>query len=187
MTTHIALLRAVNVGAHNPVAMGDLCAMAAKLGLLEPRTLLQSGNLIFRSDAPATGRLEQLLEAAAAKHLGLRTDFYVRTAREWQAIIAGNPFPKESRTDPSHLLVMSFKRSLEPAAVGALQKAITGREVVRARGREAYITYPDGIGTSRLTAGLIARMLGQEGTARNWNTVGKLGAAAGETGITSPT
>jgi uncharacterized protein (DUF1697 family) len=46
---------------------------------------------------------------------------------------------------------------------------VTGakREVVRVKGREIYIYYPDGIGTSRLKIDAV-------GTARNWNTVLKL-------------
>jgi uncharacterized protein (DUF1697 family) len=50
---------------------------------------------------------------------------------------------------------------------------------VRANGREAYFTYPDGIGNSKLTIAVIERKLGARGTARNWNTVLKLGALAG--------
>ena len=50
---------------------------------------------------------------------------------------------------------------------------------MRANGREAYFTYPDGIGDSKLTIAVIERKLGARGTARNWNTVLKLGALAG--------
>jgi len=57
----------------------------------------------------------------------------------------------------------------------ALQKAIVGREVVRAKARCAYIVYPDGVGRSKLTTALIEKKLGTRGTARNWNTVLKLG------------
>jgi uncharacterized protein (DUF1697 family) len=62
--------------------------------------------------------------------------------------------------------------------VTALQKAIVGREIVRAQGRSAYIVYPDGIGRSKLTAAMIEKKLGTRGTGRNWNTVLKLAALA---------
>jgi uncharacterized protein (DUF1697 family) len=62
--------------------------------------------------------------------------------------------------------------------VDALQKAIKGREVVRAVGRAAYLVYPDGVGRSKLTATLVEKHLGCRGTARNWNTVLKLDAMA---------
>ena len=47
---------------------------------------------------------------------------------------------------------------------------------LRAHGQQAYIVYPDGIGTSKLTNALIETHLGSAGTARNWNTVLKLAA-----------
>lgn len=176
MATFIALLRAVNLGSHNKVSMADLKALLAELGMANPQSLLQSGNLIFESPARATAPLEKLLEGAAAKKLGLQTDFFVRTGAEWQQAIADNPFPKEAKLDPGHTVLMCLRDAPSPAAVKALQDAIKGREVVTARGRHAYFRYPDGIGSSQLTIKLIEKKLGTTGTARNWNTVLKLGA-----------
>ena len=176
MSTYIGLLRAINLGPHNRVAMKELCALLSTLGMDEPRSLLQSGNVVFGCDAKSTTKLESMLEAALAKQLGVETDFFVRTAKEWQAIIAANPFPKQAKDDPGHLILMCLKDAPERAAVAALQKAIVGRETVRADGRQAYIVYPDGVGRSRLSSALIEKKLGTRGTGRNWNTVLKLGA-----------
>jgi uncharacterized protein (DUF1697 family) len=179
VTIHIALLRAVNLGAHNKVGMAELRALLAKLGMEDPRSLLQSGNLVFGGGSRGGAPLELLLEAEARKRLGLDTDFFVRTDEEWREVIAGNPFPAEARSDPGHLVVVFLKAAPDSKSVAALQASIKGREVVRARGRHAYITYPDGIGRSKVTAALIEKKLGTRGTARNWNTVLKLGALAG--------
>ncbi|MDH4065879.1 MAG: DUF1697 domain-containing protein, partial [Acidobacteriota bacterium] len=117
-----------------------------------------------------------MLRDAASARLGLQTDVFVRTVREWRTIIAGNPFPDAAEHDPSHLVVMCLRAAPGRAALSALQGAITGRELVRVRGREAYVVYPDGIGRSRLTNRVLERTLGTSGTGRNWNTVVKLGA-----------
>jgi uncharacterized protein (DUF1697 family) len=176
---HVALLRAVNLGPHNKIAMSDLKALLAGLGFADAQTLLQSGNVVFSGGSKTTAALEQALERAAAKTLKLETDFFVRTAKEWQSIIDANPFPREAHDDPSHLVALVVKDELNSARVAELQKAIVGREVVRAKGRCAYIVYPDGIGRSKLTMALLERKLGTRGTARNWNTVLKLGALVG--------
>jgi hypothetical protein len=42
LTTHVGLLRAVNLGSFNKVAMADLRALLTSLGLHDPRTLLQT-------------------------------------------------------------------------------------------------------------------------------------------------
>jgi uncharacterized protein (DUF1697 family) len=172
----VALLRAVNLGSTNKVSMADLKALLADLGLGNPRSLLVSGNLVFDSEGRTGAQLEQLLEREVKKRLGLDTPIMVRAAGEWSEIIAGNPFPKEAKADPAHLVVSCFKQPLTARAVAALEKAIPGREQIRARGRDAYLVYPDGIGRSRLSAALIEKHLGSPGTARNWNTVLKLAA-----------
>lgn len=177
MITHIALLRAVNVGGRS-IAMADLRAMFAALGFADARTLLQSGNVVFDGGAKTGAALESLLESETEKQLKLRADYLVRTARDWKAIVAGNPFPREAMDDPAHLVMMPLKSAPTKPAVAALETAIKGREAVRAKGRTLYIVYPDGIGRSKLTIALIEKQLGTRGTARNWNTVLKLQAAA---------
>jgi uncharacterized protein (DUF1697 family) len=174
--THIALLRAINLAGHNKVAMSDLREILTGLGFEQVQSLLQSGNLVFRADGRTSTQLERALEAAVKRRLGLETDFFVRTASDWKAIIAGNPFPEEARRDPNHLLVMLLKTAPGREKLAALQKAITGREIVGLDGRQAYLVYPDGIGRSRLTTAAIEKQLGTRATGRNWNTVLKLGA-----------
>ena len=175
MTTYISVLRAINLGAHNRIAMGDLRAMLEKLGLEDPKTLVQSGNVVFRSSSASCDKIEKLLEAASTKHLGVTTDYFVRSSKEWQAIIEANPFPAEATSDPGHLVMMCLRDAPSAAAVKALQAAIKGREIVKAKGKSAYFVYPDGIGRSKLTIQVIEKALGTRGTARNWNTVLKLG------------
>jgi len=178
-TSCIALLRAVNLAGLNKVGMADLRELMTSLGLEDGKTLLQSGNAVFRS-RETPDRLEQMLERAAEKQFGVRVEFFVRTAAEWKAMIAANPFGTEAKSDPGHLLMLALKSAPTAPQVTALQQAIKGREVVRAKGRCAYIVYPDGIGRSKLTSALIEKMLGTRGTGRNWNTVLKLAALAAQ-------
>lgn len=178
MTIHFALLRAINLAGRQMVAMSDLRDLLTKLGFADARSLLQSGNLVFRSGRRTPAQLERLLEAEADKRLGLQTSFFVRNAEEWKELVARNPFRKEAEHDPGHLVVMFLKDAPPPEAVKALQAAIKGPEVVRAAGRQAYVVYPIGIGRSRLTHTLIEKKLATRGTGRNWNTVLKLGALA---------
>jgi uncharacterized protein (DUF1697 family) len=178
ITTYVGVLRAINLGSHNKIAMSDLRAMLEKVGCQEPKTVVLSGNVVFKSAIAPADKVEKLLEEASTKHLGVTTDYFVRSAREWQAIIAANPFPSEAKSDPGHLVMMCLREAPSAAQVKALQGAITGREVVRAKGKQAYFVYPDGIGRSKLTIKVIEKALGTRGTARNWNTVLKLGELA---------
>ena len=173
--THIALLRGVNLAGNKKIAMADLAKLVAALGLDDPKTLLQSGNVVFRCKGKSCEQLERLIETTLQKKLGLQSHLFVRTADEWRALIAANPFPKEAAADPSRFLLMCLRESPTAAAVKALQAAIVGKEIVRADGRHAYFVYPDGVGQSRLTHYMIEKQFGS-GTARNWNTVKKIEA-----------
>ena len=174
---HIALIRGVNVGGKGMIAMADLRAACKKLRFKNPRTLLNSGNLVVESpDAPA--QVESRLEKGMEKLLGRELEFFVRSPKEWDAIIKANPYAKEAKADPGRLVLLCFKDKVTPAAVKDLQKKIPGRETLEARGREGYAYYPDGQGQSKFTGALIDRTLGTRCTARNWNTVLKLAAMA---------
>lgn len=174
----VGLLRAVNLGSHNSVRMADLRAFLADLGLESPRTLLQSGNVVFGSrKSPAA--LESLLEAEARARLSLDTPFMVRTEDEWHALVDRNPFPSEAARAPGHLLAVLLKHTVGAVDVRKLTQTIAvqgGRERVQADGRHVYLVYPDGIGRSKCTTATIERALGARGTARNWNTVLKIQA-----------
>jgi uncharacterized protein (DUF1697 family) len=180
MSVQIALLRAVNVGGHQALKMAKLRDLLTELGLIEVRSLLQTGNLVFRTKTTKTAGLESLLEKEAAKRLDLSADIFVRTAVEWKQIIARNPFRDEAKHDPAHLVVTFLKRAPQEKAIEALRTSITGPEFISVDGRHVYIVYPAGIGRSRLTNALVEKKLGTRGTARNWNTVLKLAAAAEE-------
>jgi len=175
---HFALIRGINVGGHKKIAMSALREMLTKLGFDDVQSLLQSGNLVFRSGNQTESQLERLLETETEKRLGVQAAFFVRTPEELKNAVARNPFPEEAKRDPGHLLVMFLKDAPDKKSVEALQAAIVGSEIVRADGRNAYIVYPDGIGTSRLTNAVIEKKLGTRGTGRNWNTILKLAAIA---------
>ena len=175
MTQYVALLRAINVGGNNRVTMGALRELAIGLGWTSPRTLLTSGNLAFEAKETWAEQLEADLEAAVAAKLSVYIDVIVRTAAEWHAAIAGNPFAGMAAADPGHLVLLCLKEPPAAGGVATLAAAIKGRESVHAVGHDLYITYPDGIGSSKLTASVIETRLGTRGTARNWNTVLKIG------------
>ncbi|HEY4011815.1 MAG TPA: DUF1697 domain-containing protein [Polyangiaceae bacterium] len=170
----VALLRAVNLGPHQRVSSADLKALAGRLKLADAKTLLASGNLVFEDDGRSPAALEKALEAASVEWLGLETDYFVRDAKDLAAVVSANPFAKAAKEDPSHLVVFFMKKAAGAAAVKALRGGLVGPERVEAVGRHAYLHYPAGIGTSKLTNKVLEKHLGSAGTGRNWNTVLKL-------------
>ena len=176
MPAFVALLRAVNVGGRGTLAMSDLRFAAAEAGLQAPATFLQTGNLVFTSDATAA-ELESRLEAALSGRLGVTTKVFVRTAGAWATLVAELPFPELAASDPSHLVAMILRDAPDAERRAALDAAITGPETAVVRGTVAYIAYPEGIGRSKLTAARIEAALATKATGRNWRTVLKIADA----------
>jgi uncharacterized protein (DUF1697 family) len=159
--------------------MAELRALAKDIGLHNPQTVLQSGNLVFQCPSRGAPALEALLEKETAKRLGLAVTTFVRSGAEWTKLVAANPYPREAKADPGRLVAILLKNALMPKDCAALKAAIKGREYFHADGRTLYAYYPDGQGESKFTAPLIDRILDTTCTARNWNTVLKLATLVG--------
>jgi uncharacterized protein (DUF1697 family) len=174
VTVFAALLRGVNVGGRNTVAMGALKQLCASLGLAQATTVLQSGNVVFRAAGAYPRPIERKIRDALLRELHVECEVQIRTASELRKIIEANPLAGPARKDPSHLVVVFLSGAPEKEAAGALVREYSGPEEIRFADRELYIHYGEGIGRSKLTASVLERHLGVSCTARNWNTVGKL-------------
>ncbi|KAA5834321.1 DUF1697 domain-containing protein [Saccharopolyspora hirsuta] len=177
MLTCVALLRAVNLGSRDSLAMADLRAVVDAVGGRGVRTYLRSGNVVFstaRDDPRVVAR--EVRERLVAE-LGLDTPVVVRTAAEMAAVAGGHPFDGQE-DDPAKLHVAFL--AAEPVSELVLPAGSPEGAVVR--GREVYLHYPDGAGRSKVTAAYLQRCLGVELTARNWRTVTALAEMARDTG-----
>jgi uncharacterized protein (DUF1697 family) len=178
MPRYLALLRGINVGGHNKVAMSDLRDLAAGLGHDDVATYIQSGNLLFSTAETDPAKLAEVLELEIAARLGVRPAVVVVSAAELAQVIASNPFPAEENPKCLHAV---FRRDVpDPADVAAVADAVQqarragqGDDAVIV-GRTLYLHTPDGLGRSDLAARLLNSRKQAVGTARNWATVTKL-------------
>lgn len=76
--TSLALIRGINVGGKNKVAMGRLRTAFEQLGLGEVRTYINTGNVIFTTGTNTDSDLVTSLERAIAVEFGLDLKVLVR-------------------------------------------------------------------------------------------------------------
>ena len=181
MPHRIILFRGMNTGGvRAPVA--EQRAMAVEMGLKNPRTLLASGNLVVET-VMVPAALEVAIETEMARRFGLKIAAMARTADQWSALIAANPFAKQAAAHPAQVLAMVMKAGIAPGAVEACRALAESGEAVEAvtlktGGDVLYFWFPDGMGQSGIFKKATPKLLGMS-TGRNWTTVLKLGAMVG--------
>ena len=179
MSVHLCFLRAVNVSGNNLVKMAALKDALVRAGLGDVRTILQSGNVVFRSDDNEDA-LARLIGSVLRNAFNLSVGLFLRTPQQVRQAMERNPFKAAANESPKHLLVTFLSAPPDTAAVAALKSAIPGDEAVAVSGREAFIHYAGGVARSKVTNVFVEKRLGVTGTARNWNTVGRVLAVADE-------
>ena len=174
---YIALLRGINVGRANRLAMADLRRLVAGLGGTHVQTLLNSGNAVF--DAPGTdaAALSAQIEAALEAHLHVTTPVIVLHAAELAAVIAENPLLGLA-TDPTRLLASFRQGPLDPRPLPPLLQQDWSPEALAPGSRATYLWCPQGVIQSHLFQALSPLPGDRLTTARNWATVLKLHALA---------
>jgi uncharacterized protein (DUF1697 family) len=147
MTTRIALLRGINLAGHKKVAMAELRDVAAELGLENPTTYVQSGNLVFETDLDEAGTVAAL-EEALEDHFGFDIPVICRSAGEIDSIAASHPFSDLGLDD--RLLQVGF---LDQEPAQAAEKLIDidqhAPDRLEGDGREVYLAYPKGSAKSK--------------------------------------
>jgi uncharacterized protein (DUF1697 family) len=170
--TYVALLRGVNVGKAKRLAMADFRALLGALGYTDVKTLLNSGNAVFRAPGRSAGKIASDVAAAIAEELGLDVPVVVKTAAELEAAARECTLAKKAK-DPSRLLV-AFTQ--DAAALRPLRRltdlAGPGEELVVGK-NAAFLHVPAGILKSRIGEALLGKA-GPGVTTRNWATVQKL-------------
>jgi uncharacterized protein (DUF1697 family) len=173
MTVFISMLRAANVGGTSVIKMEPLRAAYEALGFSDVRSLLQSGNVVFRSSAKDRRPLARRIRQEIERKFGLEIEVVVRTLAEIESVVERGP-ALSAKADPAKLLVMFLDDVPDAQGQARLVKSHKGPEMLEIRGPEVYLYYPEGVGRSKLTGAVIERHLGTTGTARNWNTLTKL-------------
>jgi uncharacterized protein (DUF1697 family) len=173
----VALLRGVNVGGMNKLAMADLREAATACGYEQVRTYIQSGNLVFSTASETAEGVAERLQDAIAARTNVAPAVIVRTREELASIVERNPYV--ARGEPPQYLHVVFMSGAEKAAIQLADVGAYAPEEAVAIGRELYLCLPSGIGRSKLATAL-SRQKGRVATTRNWRTVTKLLELAGE-------
>jgi uncharacterized protein (DUF1697 family) len=177
MAQHIVLLRGINLGSRNRIAMPALRAALADAGFDDVRTYLQSGNLVL-STTDKADTVARSVQRVIAQEFGLDIAVVTRTRAQLATVVDRNPLAKVAK-DPKRYQVSFLDAKPSATVVRRIEETAAKGERVVVEGREVYAWHPDTIARSKLWALLAGQSLGVTATARNWTTVTKLLELAG--------
>jgi len=172
MTIWVALLRGVNVGGKSVLPMNDLARDLEDIGCRSVKTYIQSGNAVFSMANVKPSELAGRIGKAILDRHGFQPKVQLLRARELAEAVAANPFP-DAISSPTSLHLSFLARSPVASKLRSLASLKAGTESYSVVGKVFYLHAPDGIGRSKLAAG-VEKVLKVDATSRNWRTVSKL-------------
>lgn len=171
MTRYAALLRGINVGSARRLAMHDLRAIVEEAGFTDPRTILNSGNVVFAGTG-TTADVAGRIEAGIVRRAGFSSRVFVETDETLAAIVSENTLLSRM-TNPSRLQVAFVDDPQVLAGLAAVAQREWGDEALAVGTRAAYLWCPEGVSRGEIVEAA-GRVLGDRTTLRAWSTVLKL-------------
>lgn len=178
MHTMAAFLRAVNVGGRT-VRMAELRDIFRAAGVADPRTLLASGNVVFRSPEPPSA-LRPRLESALRAALGYEVTVLLRTAADLETISARTPFPPALALRAVASNVILLERPLHPEEHPLIDAFAQPPDHFALHGDTLYWLCEVKQSESAFTNARLERATGVRSTIRTARTVERVLAAAAE-------
>jgi uncharacterized protein (DUF1697 family) len=171
MGTFVALLRSINVGGRNRVAMAELRQLATSLGFQDVATYLQSGNLVFSAPgSPAS--IGRALHEGLVAELAVDVPVIVRSRSQMGRLPRTNPFTA-GRPDPTsmHVTFLGTVPDRQARADLEARAGQWGADQLVVEGTEVFLYCPGGYAATKLHNTYLERHLGTTATTRNWRTV----------------
>ncbi len=172
MPRFVALLRGVNVGKANRIAMEEFRRLLQELGFSDVRTLLNSGNAVFTSTARSPVAHARAIGSGLRDRFGISIPVVVKSSSDFAAAVAGNPIVPPTEDHSRFLVAFSQEtQGLQPLSVVA--SLVQPPERFHIGKHAAYLHCAGGILKSKAASALLGKA-GRGVTTRNWATVLKL-------------
>ena len=158
--------------------MASLRELLASLGFTDVLTLLNSGNALFSTNSVTGSDLEVTIEAAIERELGIAVQVLVRSGEEIGAVIRDNPILSLA-VDGSKMIALFLSGEPAPTLLATYDPAGLDPGRIAVGNRVIYQWCPDGFLEAPAVGAFVEKNLRVTVTARNWNTVARLGALLG--------
>lgn len=102
MTAVVSMLRGINLAGHNRIRMDELRTLYESIGLRQPQTYVQSGNVVFRSSHHDLTSFAGALRRAIEHKLGFHAQVLLGATAELRDVVARSPFAGRNATNAAN-------------------------------------------------------------------------------------
>ncbi|MFE7225718.1 DUF1697 domain-containing protein [Nocardioides sp. NPDC057577] len=173
MPSYVALLRGINVGGRNPVAMQALAACFLDAGYANVRTHLQSGNVLFDAALSDAAALETALDDLLAAAFEVAIPTVVRSRDELADTIASAPADHGSPDLRSDVFFLKRPLTVE-AAMGQVPELREGVDSIAPGPGALYFSRVEDRATKTRITKFMSMPVFQQMTVRTWRTTTRL-------------
>lgn len=174
MTTHLALLRGINVSGHNMIKMEALKTTLEAIGFQNVETYIQSGNVFVDTEEENAAAVGFKIKQEIFKVFGHEVPVVVVNISDLENCFKNNPFFKEKDIDLKKLYVAFVSIELRTDHINDLKMSQVKPDEASIDKNKIYIKYAVGAGKTRFDQKYIEKKLNLTATIRNWNTVTQL-------------
>lgn len=174
MTTHLALLRGINVSGHNLMKMEDLKITLEAIGFQNVLPYVQSGNVFVTTDEENPAAVGFKIKQEIFKAFGHEVPIVVIGKADLEACFKNNPFLKNEDLDLKKIYVAFVSSTLRNDSINDLKMSQVKPDDAAIDSNRIYIKYAVGAGKTRFDQKYIEKKLNVTATIRNWNTVTQL-------------
>lgn len=174
MTTHLALLRGINVSGHNMMKMNALQKMLENIGFTNVTTYIQTGNVFVTTEEENPASVGFKIKQEIFKTFGHDVPVVVINKEDLTSCLNNNIFLKEKEVDTKKLYVAFTSMELHKDRIHDLKMSAVKPDEVHIDKNRIFIKYAVSAGKTRLDQKYIEKRLNLIATIRNWNTVNQL-------------
>lgn len=173
MPEYVALLR--GIAPMNPNQKNEnLRRVFEELGFEDVRTVISSGNVLFRSDSTDADEMEAMLEEAWPAKLGFNSTTIIRSIPELQKLVEADPFTGFEHGRETYLLVTFCKRAPKIDFELPHQAPGSATQLIAQIGRELFTVTDTTQGSGADAMGWLDKTFEKEITSRTWLTVHRI-------------
>lgn len=158
MTTYVAFLRAINLGAKRKFPKDDVVAVTEAVGFTGVATHLNTGNVRLETDLRSRVKIETALEAAYLADRGFDVPTMVYSCSELAAVAAEAARLGELHAGKQFVSLLKSEPGAEEAA--ALEARSTDEERVVVSGRAVHLLLGESYHEAKVTNAVVERHLG---------------------------